>query len=305
MKPLVESKTNFWGKDIVEPLTIVRSHLAASRSGRSSALATAVDLGLDGLLKAIGAPGNRHAHVKEIVLRPPETIKTVSDYEVFAHEQLKKVVDEASWRQALKDRTDTIVRQIRDFVPKGATVLDVGCGDGMVGWSLRQLCGHIEFCDVVDYVNPDIRQSIGFNLFEDGEPLPVKRCFDKALVITVLHHTRDPRNLLNALKAKTKELLIIESVYFNEPRRFFPRCADLQPEDQFAFASYFDWFYNRVINRGVPVTYNYGTPTQWKQLLDEHGFEVTMHNDESFGVDIPLVPEYHMLIKAKRKPTNR
>jgi hypothetical protein len=67
----------------------------------------------------------------------------------------------------------------------------------------------------------------------------------------------------------------------------------LSHEDQFRYACFWDWFYNKVVNSGVVVPYNFSAPDAWRDRFDTNGFEETKR--VYLGIDQSLVPEFHVL----------
>lgn len=300
METLVATGTTYWGKKITCPLEIVRRFLSPASGDYSQALHTTVLKALNPFFESLGVSENQRAHLRDVLLKPAKTIDSLAKFEVVANERFKDRISQFHWKQALRDRTATIVNQIKDSVKNNTSVLDVGCGDGMVSWNLRDHCSRLELVDVVDYVEHEIKDQVSFTPFIDGDAIPVAGHFDTALLITVLHHTQNPETLIKAAAQKADELLIIESVYFSESKSLYLNGPLLTSDEQFLYASFFDWLYNRVIHRGVPVTFNYAPPNDWGTLLRKHGFEVVTEDADRFGVDIPLVPEYHVMLKAER-----
>jgi SAM-dependent methyltransferase len=195
-------------------------------------------------------------------------------------------------RDALDVRAQLIGKQIEKFV-LGPDVADIGCGDGMVSWYLRKTIDHLFLFDVHNYL--DARVQLPFIPYQERAPLPSSLRVDTSLLLTVLHHAKDPLFLLRATTRITrKQVVIIESV-FGVPRSqgTFSFLYDLDREQQRKYATFIDWLYNRVLHNGVPVPYNYCTPERWEQVFQKEGWRVSVKVD--LGVDQPLVPEHHML----------
>jgi hypothetical protein len=67
----------------------------------------------------------------------------------------------------------------------------------------------------------------------------------------------------------------------------------LPPEQQFRYACFWDWFYNKVVNSDVLVSYNFSSPDVWRDQFSEIGYRETTR--VYLGIDQPLVPEFHVL----------
>lgn len=105
------------------------------------------------------------------------------------------------------------IRCLDHPLPRGARVLDLGCGRGYVGALLEREFGCVAVgCDVAPG-NEALRR---FCLF-DGGRLPFRsRAFDATLLCFVLHHTDDPVALLREAARVTRgRILVLEDT---------PRC---------------------------------------------------------------------------------
>jgi len=136
--------------------------------------------------------------------------------------------------------------------------------------------------DVVNYN----QTGLPFHLY-DGKNLNfTDRSFDHVLLLTVLHHSDDPIQVIKeALRVADKSIIVIESVYFNQVHKQLNKL--------------FDWFYNRVMNNpDVNVPFNFLTPTAWPVLFEDLGGRVT--HIKHLGLDQPLVPEWHTLYVVRK-----
>jgi SAM-dependent methyltransferase len=209
-------------------------------------------------------------------------------------------------RSGLVDRSARIFAQIQPHLT-GPSVLDYGCGDGEVGRRISELGYAVWLRDIMDYRSEAARK-LPWRLLSDGveEALPGKGV-DSLLLLTVLHHCENPEFTLRCVRSlRPKRIITIESVYDIIPDEVFPgsyqeTCCTvdalewlhLPSDEQFRYACFWDWFYNKVVNSGVVVPYNYSRPDAWQNLLREIGYdEVTRIY---LGIDQPLVPEFHVL----------
>ena len=91
-------------------------------------------------------------------------------------------------------------------------VLDVGSGNCVLCQQLRRRGYDIVPVDIDDLSFVRDTHPVVYN----GERLPFEDdSFDVALVVTVLHHTRDPDALLAEAKRVAKRVVVIEEVYRN------------------------------------------------------------------------------------------
>ena len=115
--------------------------------------------------------------------------------------------------KAGKPRAQDMVSRIIPFLDKNDTILDIGSGS----------CNVCEILLKDGYqVTPlDVRNLSFVNnmkpVLYDGENIPFEdNKFDKALILTVLHHTPDPEKILSeARRVSSKGIIIIEDVYSN------------------------------------------------------------------------------------------
>lgn len=94
----------------------------------------------------------------------------------------------------------------QNFIKKGAKILDMGCGSGIVGKSFQ------DFFQAV-LVGVDIKDQriakIPFHII-DGKTVPFKDdFFDIVLINYVLHHSKDPIPLLKEAKRVTSDKIIV------------------------------------------------------------------------------------------------
>ena len=224
-------------------------------------------------------------------------------------------------RLKLRRRAAIIAKQIEPFLC-GPSLLDVGCGDGLVSRLISKHFAQIQLADVIDYRNRHISKDSTFNFALLPEKPPYRTlqgAFDTTLLLTVLHHSQYPRELLRQAISMTKStIIIIESVFgvnANNIARLSNWASRTYSKETAAFANasllhqimtqtFFDWFYNRVINQDVSVPFNFASFEKWPCLLEQLNCNVEyIHH---FGIDQPLVPEYHVLyIGSPKRPRKK
>jgi SAM-dependent methyltransferase len=212
---------------------------------------------------------------------------------------LRKLIDARALRTALDERARLIADQIEPYLV-GKRVLDIGCGDGMIGEALVNRGWIVRMVDVKNYVDPRVRVPV--QLISENEPLPFNcKEFDVVLLLTVLHHAEAPLELLKeAVRLTARRLIVIESVFGVVPEQDSkpsPLHA-LNVVQQRSYAIIVDWVYNRLLHEDVLVPYNFFVPLGWKALLELAGLRILTIGD--LGIDQPLVPEHHVLYVADR-----
>lgn len=183
-----------------------------------------------------------------------------------------------------KGRSQRIYQQIERHIEKNSTVLDVGCGNGKVGELIMLEKGSwVRLMDVEDYNKTLLKLQLHTGI---SIPYP-DNSFDHVLLLTVLHHSDDPIIMMKeALRVADKNVIVIESVYFNELHKNANKLID--------------WFCNRVLNNPeVNVPFNFLTATAWVALFEKLGGNVT--HMEHLGIDQPWAPEYHVLYVIEKK----
>jgi ABC-type sugar transport system ATPase subunit len=219
--------------------------------------------------------------------------------ETFEHRlqnDVNSVVPPGRLQGALERRSRNIADQVRPFIV-GKSMADIGSGDGLVAWYLRDSMQDIVLTDVHSYM--DERVDFPFYSYTEGQPLPLPEV-DTALLLTVLHHAEDPVHLLNETRRITRvRAIIIESVFGVSNAIDGPASVlrGLDDQRQLKYQTFLDWVYNRVFHDGVPVPFNFNTPEAWRNVFEKTGWEIEHMID--LGIDQPIVPEHHFLFVLK------
>src|SRR5260370_11481614 len=165
-------------------------------------------------------------------------------------------------------RTRVLAEILAAQIPAGASVLDIGCGDGTIGSLIAQLRPDISLQGVEFMVRPGCK--IACRHF-DGNSLPFQdRLFDVCLFVDVLHHTQDPSVLLREAARVSRSFVLIkdhldENAIDNLTLRFM------------------DWGGNRP--HGVVLTYNYQSRREWS----EHFLKCRLA-EVTWTTKVPLYP---------------
>jgi len=143
------------------------------------------------------------------------------------------------------------------LLPPRASVLDVGCGDGLLAATLARLRPELAITGVEVAPRPGCH--IPVTAF-DGRTLPfADGSFDAALIVDVLHHTNDPAVLFREIVRVARSCVVIK----DHLREGWAAQATLR-------------FMDEVGNRrhGVPLPYNYLNRAEWDRLFEESGVTV-------------------------------
>ena len=239
------------------------------------------------------APNASKDLIEKVILALSSSSSCV-EIEHGLHELSGAVVAPNTLRAALDARARLIANQIRPHVV-GRRLLDFGCGDGMVLQELDYNNYDVLLADVLNYIDP--RVAFPFRLLTNGALRSINQSFDTILILTVLHHASDPTAIVSGLSGlRPKRVIVIESVIEKPLPQNTLACllCEQDFETRFAFATFADWFYNRVLHQDVPVPYNFGRLRDWEVLFSRHGFRTTYA--ENLGIDQCLVPEVHQLL---------
>jgi SAM-dependent methyltransferase len=138
-------------------------------------------------------------------------------------------------------------RALAKAIPDRGTVLDIGCGDGLLATALMRIRPdlRIEGVDVVER----IKSMMPVALY-DGTHLPFEdKSFDYVTIVDVLHHTDDPAVVLAEAGRVARRGVIIK----DHLREGFLAHATL---------TFMDWFGN--FGDGVPMPYNFLSRSEWQ-----------------------------------------
>lgn len=236
------------------------------------------------------------------------TYRNVTEYEQSAHAVLAR----EGVTEAIPDRFNVRAALMREEIEpylNAGSVLDLGCGDARLAQLLARSGFTLQLADV--YQNPKVATlGLPFQLLRQSEAVPfADNQFDNTLLLTVLHHSDNPAQVLHETYRITRpngRVVVIESVYGVNGQELSPawraqaqQYIALTPEQQRKVNIFFDHFYNRIFHfsddpaQKVNVPFNFNTPEGWKQLFEQTGLkqERIVH----FGIDQPAVPEYHTL----------
>lgn len=148
------------------------------------------------------------------------------------------------------------------LIPPGASVLDVGSGDGSVGHLISRSRTDVHLAGI----DTKAREGAAIPVREfDGRVIPfASGSWDVVMFVDVLHHADEPALLLGeAARVSRKAILIKDHLL------------------QGVFARQVLSFMDRVGNRrhGVLLPYNYWTRERWLDEFARLGLEVASWND--------------------------
>jgi len=146
-------------------------------------------------------------------------------------------------------RAARLTQALDRLLPKEASILDVGCGNGIISHNLQTLAPGRRFTGI-DVLARD-SCLIPFQVY-DGERFPFDDAsFDYAVFVDVLHHTPDPGLLLREAARVTRAGVAIKD-HYSESKFDHQTLA------------FMDWVGNAQF--GVALPYNYKSRREWQDL---------------------------------------
>jgi len=165
-----------------------------------------------------------------------------------------------------------------DYFPRDLSILDVGCGDGLLAQELTTARPDLEISgvDVLERVDCAIPMSL-----IDGETIPFgDDSFDAVLLADVLHHTTDPSQLLEEAKRVSSGFIVIK----DHTRNGFLAGSTLRFMDNIANSRH-----------GMALPYTYWSRQQWTDAFEDLGLEV-----EEWTNKVPLYPWPASMVFTRR-----
>jgi len=151
-------------------------------------------------------------------------------------------------------RVEKLTQALNQLLPASATILDVGCGNGLISRNLQQLSPGRQFTGI-DVVERDSCM-IPCRMY-DGETIPFEPgSFDYVLFVDVLHHTPDAEKLVAQAKRIARRGVVIKDHY----------CESRLDHHTLALM---DWFGNAQY--GIALPNNYKSTTEWRNLFGRLG----------------------------------
>lgn len=151
-------------------------------------------------------------------------------------------------------RARLFIEQFERYLNTTDSILDVGTGVGNIAAQLIEK-GYTVL--PLDVENLSFTSDVVPKLF-DGKAIPFNnKQFDVALVSTVLHHVKVPKDILLEAARVAKKLIVIEDIYTSTPHKYLTYAMDSLMNLEF---------------KNHP--HSNKTDSQWKNLFREMGLEL-------------------------------
>jgi SAM-dependent methyltransferase len=155
-------------------------------------------------------------------------------------------------------RTRVLSGHLAAMLPREASVLDVGCGDGTISAMIGEQRPDVTIRGVDVLLRPQTH--IPVELF-DGKVLPAAdKSVDAVMFVDVLHHTEDPMVLLREAARVARRQVLIKDHTMDGP------LAGTR-------LRFMDWVGNAP--HGVVLPYNYWPEARWRQGFAALGLTIT------------------------------
>ena len=154
-------------------------------------------------------------------------------------------------------RVRVLASHLSALIPPNSSLLDVGCGDGWLAQLLSEKVSGLS----VSGIDVLLREESAIPIQQyDGQSIPyLDNAFDTVMLVDVLHHTDDPKALLQEAKRVARRAVVLK----DHCRNGLLAGSTLR---------FMDWVGNAAY--GVHLPYNYWTKSQWDLAFAELGLRV-------------------------------
>lgn len=133
-------------------------------------------------------------------------------------------------------------------------ILDLGSGNGLASYLLKEAGFNITPVDIhAGHYHESVHPIV-----YDGKKLPfTDNHFNTAIILTVLHHVKNPEILIQETSRVCDRIIIMEDIYENKIQQYLTYLAD----------AVINLFYS-------PCPHTNKNDKQWKQTFEVMGFEL-------------------------------
>ena len=165
-------------------------------------------------------------------------------------------------RMVFRRRVRVLSEQLAALLPKGARVLDIGCGSGDIARCIMTLRPDVR----IEGIDVLVRGETAIPVTEyDGAHIPFDEgAFTVAMFVDVLHHTDDPEAVMREAKRVATDGIVIKD-HFRNGLLAGPTLR------------FMDWVGNA--GHGVRLPYNYLAREQWQAIWARLGLRIDRLTD--------------------------
>lgn len=151
-------------------------------------------------------------------------------------------------------RAEKLTQALDSLIPASASILDVGCGNGVISWKLRQLHPGRDFTGVEVHERESCM--IPCRMY-DGKTIPFEpNSFDYVMFVDVLHHTTEAEDLLRQARLIARQGIVIKDHYCESRLNYYTLAA-------------MDWVGNAQY--GVALPNRYKAAAEWQAIFARLG----------------------------------
>ncbi len=149
-------------------------------------------------------------------------------------------------------RVRVLSRHLAEMAPREASILDVGCGDGLIDKLLLEQRPDLSVRGIEVLIRKKTYRPIETY---DGKTIPFpEKSFDAVMLVDVLHHTDDPMVLLTQATHVARQCILLKDHTMNgwlagPTLRFMDRVGNAR--------------------HGIALPYNYWTYQQWVDACEK------------------------------------
>jgi len=179
---------------------------------------------------------------------------------------MDKIIKNKNIRKLLlrydRKRNNDIVGKIQTYLKLEDKIIDVGAGLCTVARKLKKTGYDIS---PVDVKNISLFDDI-IPVVYDGKNIPFKNdSFDTALLITVLHHTHDPKEVLLEAKRVARKIIVMEDTYKGSFQKYLTFAMDSLTNLEF-----------------INHPYSHKPDRKWRSLFQEVGLEILDSQSQNY-----------------------
>lgn len=156
------------------------------------------------------------------------------------------------------------------------SILDIGCGSGLVAYTLSNngfdvRSVDVSNCSLIPQISPEVY---------DGKRLPyADKSFDVALLLTVLHHCNHPEQVLSEALRVSHKVIVVEDTYNN------------------VFQKYMTYLLDSFVNLGTSsMTYQNKNHQEWIETFQKAGGIVSFERQRN---QVVLLKQSIFIVESK------